>query len=79
MRFKRVAEVPGSKETRVGVSKENLDEDLRPDRRASACMRLWDLRMPTLSGISQIVNRSCTSHPGVLGSIPKRENRRTLC
>jgi hypothetical protein len=31
-------EVPGSKEARVGVSKENLDEDLRLQRRASPCM-----------------------------------------
>ena len=34
------AEVPGSKETRVGVSKGNLDEDLRPGRRASPCMMM---------------------------------------
>jgi len=43
------------------VSKENLDEDLRPHRRASPCMRLWALRMPTLWGISQIVNRKSVS------------------
>ena len=30
-----------------GVSKGKLDEDLRPGRRASPCMRLWALRMPT--------------------------------
>ena len=38
------------------MSKESLDEDLQLDRRASACMRLWALRMPTLSGINKIVN-----------------------
>ena len=46
----RTAQVPGSKETRVGVSRGNSDDDLRPGRRASPCMRLWALRMPTLPG-----------------------------
>jgi hypothetical protein len=45
--------VPGLKETRVGVSKGNLDEDLRHGRRASPCIRLWVLRMPTLPRINK--------------------------
>ncbi len=48
LRFITHTQVSASKETRVGVSKGNLDDDLRHGRRASACIRLWVLRMPTL-------------------------------
>jgi hypothetical protein len=44
------------------VSKEILDEDLRPDLRASACMRLWSLRMLTLSGIKQVIKHTQAGH-----------------
>ncbi len=32
------------------LARGNSGDDLRPDRRAPACMRLWALRIPTLSG-----------------------------
>ena len=41
-------EAPDSKESRVGASRGNLDEDLRRGRQSPAWIALWALRMITL-------------------------------
>jgi hypothetical protein len=59
------AETPDSKESRVGASTGNLDEDLRRGRHSSAWIAFWALRMITLprSDISKVQKA-----PGTAGS-----------